>query len=58
MQLVLLTRIRAAASAHGLPIERDGELAYVAAKYGVWLGNGDTPTNAMNMVISIIYPAR
>lgn len=56
MQLVLLARIYVPPLQPRLPIVRDGELAYVTAKYGVRLGNG-TPTNAMNMVISIIYPA-
>lgn len=55
MQLVLLAVYMPPLQPR-LPIVRDGELAYVTAKYGVRHGNG-TPTNAMNMVISIIYPA-
>lgn len=63
MQLVLLapyTRLRVYEPPHQprLPIERVGELAYAATKYGARLGGGAAPTNAMNMVISIIYPAR
>ncbi|EFN82330.1 hypothetical protein EAI_05306 [Harpegnathos saltator] len=42
--------VRAAAHQPRLPIERVGELAYAATKYGERLDGGGTPTNAMNML--------